>query len=239
MAVMAGMDWNKGLTLILHTPGGITNATETIVEYLHQKFSHIEVVIPTYAMSAGTMISLSAHRILMGRQSQLGPIDPQMPIGGRTVSARAIVDQFEIAKTQILSDTRLAAVWAPALQSLGPALLTEAKNALDYGEAMVARWLQRHFAQRPDAVAKAAAVANYFNRSDQHKSHGRRIGRDEVRAQELTVEDIEGDQDLQDMVLTNYHLGTLIFEKSPCCKFIVSNQGKAWIKNIAGQVMIQ
>jgi len=41
--------------------------------------------------------------------------------------------------------------------------------------------LQRHFAQRNDAVAKAAAVANYFNRSEQHKSHGRRIGRDEYK----------------------------------------------------------
>ena len=86
---------------------------------------------------------------------------------------------------------------------------------------------------------KAAAVANYFNRSEQHKSRGRRIGRDGVRAQELTVEDIEGNEGLQDIVLTNYHLGTLIFEKSPCCKFIVSNQGKAWIKNIAAQMVIQ
>jgi len=232
MSAMSGMDWKRGLTLVLHTPGGITNAAETIVEYLHQKFADIEVVVPTYAMSAGTMISLSADRILMGRQSQLGPIDPQMPIGGRTVSARAIVDQFDIAKTQILADTKFAAVWAPVLQSLGPALLTEAKNALDYGEAMVRKWLQRHFVGRADSVEKAAAVANYFNRSDQHKSHGRRIGRDEVRSQELTVEDLEVDQELQDVVLTTYHLGTLIFEKSPCCKFIMSNHGRAWIKNI-------
>jgi len=32
MSVMYGMDWSKELTLILHTPGGITNAAETIVE---------------------------------------------------------------------------------------------------------------------------------------------------------------------------------------------------------------
>ena len=176
MSVMKGMDWSKGLTLVLHTPGGITNAAETIVEYLHQKFGFIEVVIPTYAMSAGTMISLSAHRILMGRQSQLGPIDPQMPHGGRTVSARAIVDQFDQAKEEIIADAKLAAVWAPALQHLGPALLTEAKNALDYGEAMVAKWLAKYrFKGIEDCEKKAASVANYFNRSDNHKSHGRRI----------------------------------------------------------------
>jgi hypothetical protein len=234
MAVMRGMDWSKGLTLVLHTPGGISNATETIVEYLHQKFDYIEVVIPTYAMSAGTMISLAADRLLMGRQSQLGPIDPQMPVGGRTVSARAIVDQFDRAKLEILADPKMAAVWAPALQHLGPALLTEARNALDYGEAMVARWLaRRHFKGRADAAGKAAAVANYFNRSDSHKSHGRRIDRNEARGQDLAIEDIEADQTLQDIILTNYHLMTLVFEQTPCCKLMASNHGRAWMKNLA------
>jgi len=95
MSVMNGMDWDKGLTLILHTPGGATNATETIVAYLRSKFNDIEVVIPTYAMSAGTMISLASDRVIMGRQSQMGPIDPQMLISGRIVSATAIIEQFE------------------------------------------------------------------------------------------------------------------------------------------------
>jgi ClpP class serine protease len=139
MSVMYGMTWKKGLTLLLHTPGGVTNAAETIVAYLCSKFSDFEVIIPTYAMSAGTMISLAADRLVMGRQSQLGPIDPQMVMGGRFVSARAIVDQFERAKTEVLSNRDLAHVWAPALQTLGPALLQEAQNALDYGETMVAR----------------------------------------------------------------------------------------------------
>ena len=132
MSVMYGMDWEKGLTLILHTPGGITNAAETIVSYLHDKFNYIEVIIPTFAMSAGTMISLAADKLIMGRQSQLGPIDPQIPIGGRTVSARAIVEQFSIAKKELLEDLKLAHLWAPILQSLGPALIQEAQNALDY-----------------------------------------------------------------------------------------------------------
>ena len=233
MSTMYGMDWTKGLTLILHTPGGVTNATETIVEYLHQKFTDIEVIVPTYAMSAGTMISLAANRIVMGRQSQLGPIDPQMPGSGRMMSARAIVDQFDRAREEITADRGQAAVWASVLQSLGPALLTEARNALDYGEKMVERWLtRRRFVNDPDAVTKAQNTASYFNRSEKHKSHGRRIDRDEARSQNLDVEDLEVDQELQDIVLTNYHIGTLIFEKSPCVKFLASSHGQAWIKNI-------
>lgn len=69
MSVMYGMDWEKGLTLILHTPGGITNAAETVVSYLHTKFDYIEVIVPTFAMSAGTMICLGADKLIMGRQA--------------------------------------------------------------------------------------------------------------------------------------------------------------------------
>src|SRR4029077_8245582 len=119
MSCIYGMDCRKGLTLLLHTPGGVTNATETIVAYLWSKFDDLEVVIPTYAMSAGTIISLAANRLIMGRQSQLGPIDPQMPLQQRFVSAKAIVDPFEQAKSDVLSNRDLAHVWAPILQSLG------------------------------------------------------------------------------------------------------------------------
>ena len=230
MANMHGMDWSKNLTLILHTPGGATNATETLVEYLHQKFADIEVIIPAAAMSAGTMISLAANRLIMGRASQLGPIDPQIPFGGRTFSARGIEDQFTEARTEILADHRVAPVWAPVLQSLGPSLLMEARQALAYSEQMVKRWLSlRSF---PQDSNKAAAVAHYFNRAQIHTSHGRRIDRDEARGQSLTVEDLETDQQLQEAVLTAYHLVTLMFEKSPATKLIANDQGTIWVKNV-------
>jgi ClpP class serine protease len=125
MAVMHGMDFSKGLTLILHTPGGMTNATETIVEYIHTKFNYIETIVPTFAMSAGTMIALSTDLIVMGRQSQLGPIDPQMMIGGKSVSARSIVDQFIKAKEEIHKDVINAHLWAPILGTMAPGLLIE------------------------------------------------------------------------------------------------------------------
>jgi len=232
MSVMYGMNWDKGLTLILHTPGGVTNATETIVSYLWQKFRDIEVIIPTLAMSAGTMISLSANKILMGRQSQLGPIDPQMPVGNRFVSAQSVVDQFEQAKTEILANPISAHLWAPILQSIGPALLQEAKNALAYSETMVANWLERRMfsaKDKPNNIAKA--TAKFFRDASVHKSHGRRIDREEAKAQNVIVEDLEDNQTLQDLVLTAYHITTLIFEKTPAAKMLVSDSNRVWIKN--------
>lgn len=233
MSVMYGMDWEKGLTLILHTPGGITNAAETIVSYLHTKFDYIEVIVPTFAMSAGTMICLGADKLIMGRQSQIGPIDPQIPLGGRTVSARAIVEQFKKAKEELSEDLRLAHLWAPVLQSLGPALIQEAQDALDYSEEMVKGWLtKRMFRGKSDALHAASEAASYFNKASVHKSHGRRIDREEARSQQVYVDDLEEDQNLQEWVLTAYHLVTLAFEKSPATKILASNLGRLWVKNL-------
>lgn len=233
MSTIYGMTWTKGLTLVLHTPGGVATAPESLIAYLADKFSDIEVIVPTFAMSAGTMIALAGQRIVMGRQSQLGPIDPQMAIGGgQTVSARSIIDQFSQAKKEILADRNAAHVWAPILQSLGPALLQEAQNALAYSERLVATWLERRmFGGQASAADKARQVAAYFNAADQHKSHGKRIDRHEARMQGVVIEDLEDNQRLQEYVLTIYHLMTIIFEKGPTTKLLTADTGRSWLKN--------
>ena len=236
MSVIKGMTWARGLTVVLHTPGGVTNATESFVDYLRAKFPSIEVIVPTFAMSAGTMISLASDRIVMGKHSQLGPIDPQMPMpGGKSYSARAIVEQFKQAKTEIAASPIVAHAWAPIIQSHGPALLQEAQNNLDYSEQMVANWLTKYmFAGDPDAVPRGKSVAEYFNDNTKHKSHGRRIGLDEARDQGVVVEELELSQPLQESVLTAYHLMTILFEQSLITKMIIGDSGQTWVKNWSG-----
>jgi hypothetical protein len=234
MSCIYGMDFQRGLTLLLHTPGGVTNAAETIVAYLRSKFDDLEIIVPTFAMSAGTMISLGSDRIVLGRQSQLGPIDPQLVIGSRSVSAQAVVDQFERARDDILGNRDMAHVWAPILPSLGPSLLVDARNALSYGETMVSGWLARWmFKDQPDRDARARRTAQHFNDAQTHMSHGRRIDRDEARSHGLTVEDLEASQPLQEEVLTAYHVMTITFEQSMVVKLMRSGVGRGWLKNHA------
>jgi hypothetical protein len=62
---------------------------------------------------------------------------------------------------------------------------------------MVERWLaKRLYAANPQAAEKAKKTAEYFNRSEKHKSHGRRIDRDEARMQGLEIENLEDDGEL-------------------------------------------
>jgi len=235
MACIYQMDWSKGLTLLLHTPGGDPNAANSIVDYLRQKFTKVEVIVPALAMSAGTMMALASDRIIMGRQSQLGPIDPQWVIAGRPMSARAVVEQFERARSEILENVAAAHVWAPVLAQVGPSLLQESQNALDYAEQTVAGWLSHWMKANPDdpASAEAAgkAIAHHFNDASAHKSHGRRINAEEAALVGVEIESLERSPELQEAVLTAYHLMTIIFEQSLTAKIIASGHKKHWMKN--------
>ena len=67
------------LDLIIHSTGGSGEAAEQIVNYLRQKYSHIRVIVPLYAMSAATMIACAADEIVMGRRRLLHgrPLSPR------------------------------------------------------------------------------------------------------------------------------------------------------------------
>ena len=229
----------RKLVLLLHTPGGDPNAVESIVEYLHSKFDWIQVVVPYVAMSGGSMIALSGDSLLLGRQSQLGPIDPQIRIGSKSHSARAIKEAFEKAREDIEGDTKLAHLWAPILQNMGPSLFMEADKALRYSKELVLCWLKRRMFSRTKDIKEQARqceqLASYFNaeevnRHGQIHVHGQRIGANKLSELGLKVRLLEDDQALQNDVLTAYHLMTLIFENSTSLKFIATNRGKMWAK---------
>ncbi len=227
---------NGCLTLILHTPGGELYAVESIVDYLHAKFKCIEVIVPFLAMSAGAMISLASNLVILGKQSQLGPIDPQISSGQKLHSARAIQEGFHRAKEDILQNTKLAHLWAPILQNMGPSLMIEADKSLRYSKELVVKWLtQRMFAKESDAGEKIQKIASYFNAEQSDKlpsnvhMHGQRIGLQKMRELGVKTEMLEDNQKLQDAVLSVYHLMTMIFENNPATKIIASNSG-GWIK---------
>lgn len=233
MAGVHGLDSKKGLLLILHTPGGLAEAAQTIIGYLRSKFSDIAALVPTYAMSAGTMIALGCDRVILGRQSQLGPTDPQLIVANGSFSAHSIVAQFEEAKQDIVNNTDLAHAWAPILRSFGPALLEEARRSITYGQDLVENWLKEYmFADHENPAALAKKAAKYFG-SQEHGSHGRRIDREEAELQQIKIDKLEDNQDLQDEVLTLYHLSTIAFENGPASKFVMSSNGRMWIKNIS------
>lgn len=98
MLMTHGLDFNKGLDLILHTPGGNVAATEAIINYIYNMFhGDVRAIVPQLAMSGGTMIACSCKEIIMGKQSSLGPIDPQF----NGVPAQGLIAEFKKRKKKL------------------------------------------------------------------------------------------------------------------------------------------
>jgi hypothetical protein len=68
----------KKIHLILHTLGGNPHAGYRLATFLQKRTGGFEIVIPTQAKSAGTLIALGAMKITMGEMAELGPLDMQV-----------------------------------------------------------------------------------------------------------------------------------------------------------------
>ena len=232
------------LDIILHSPGGSPVATEAIVKYLRKKFTNIRIIVPQGAMSAGTMLACAGNRIVMGKHSFLGPIDPQFilptplsPGASRMVPAQAILDQFDLAKKEC-KDSQTLGPWLPILSQFGPALIIECKNAIALSKTLVKDWLTKYmFHGTRRASYTASFVARRLAAHKDHKSHGRHLDRDDCKKIGLIVDDLEQDQTLQDLVLSLFHASTLTFNVTPTAKIIENQNGKAFIK-LSGMVRV-
>lgn len=233
MEVIHGLTGDK-LDLIVHSPGGSAEATESLVTYLRSKFNDIRVLIPHAAMSAASMLACSANRLVMGKHSFIGPIDPQFimqtELGRASVPAHAILEQFALAQKEC-HNPQLLASWLPMLRQYGPALIVQCRLAIELGESLVSEWLARYmFSGEQDPQKKAATVAKALADHGTFKSHGRFISRDQTKALGLLVDDLEGDQAVQDALLSVFHAATHTFVATPAVKLIENHNGKAFIK---------
>jgi len=241
METVAGVQ-QPGLDLLITSPGGLAEATEAIVAYLRTKFDHIRAFVPVAAMSAATMLALGADEIVMGRHSQLGPIDPQFtistPEGPRSAPARAILDQFERGKQECQDPKNLAA-WLPILRSYAPGLLAQCVNQQELAVTMVREWLQKYMLNDDAAAAtKAEAAANWFGDYQHFGSHARRVSLADLHTLGLRATALEDDQGLQDAVLSVHHAFSHTFGQTGAVKIIENHLGRAWVK-ISQQVIVQ
>lgn len=139
MNAIHGMDRTKGLDLILHTPGGDIAATESLVDYLRNVFGNdVRAIIPQLALSAGCMIALSCKNIVMGKQSSLGPIDPQL----NGISAHGAIEEFREAFKVIKNDPSTIPLWRTRIAQYEPAFIGECEKAIKWSEEVVRSWLR-------------------------------------------------------------------------------------------------
>ncbi|EKD59188.1 MAG: hypothetical protein ACD_55C00119G0004 [uncultured bacterium] len=227
MATIHNLDRTKGLDLILHTPGGDISATESIVNYLRAMFgTDIRAFVPQLAMSAGTMLACSCNEIIMGKQSNIGPIDPQY--GG--IPAHGVIAEFERAIQETKKDPGTIPMWQVIVGKYHPTFIGECSNAIDLASQMVREWLETGMFQGdPEKKRKPEAIVDYLNNHKDTKTHSRHIHLDEAKRIGLTIRSLEDDFDdeYQDLVLTIHHSFMHTFANSTHSKIIENHLGNA------------
>lgn len=161
----------KAIDLLLETNGGLTDATEKISGLLRQATDDLRVIVPRRAKSNGTIFALCGSSILMGFQSELGPIDPS--IGG--IPAEFVIN-------------------APA-GSFNPIDIQYANSArkqtrkLAYNLLKSGMMKDRTDDEIKDTVEKLSTKAHYH-------SHGSSIDADEAIRLNLKIEKLPPENDL-------------------------------------------
>ena len=201
---------NKG-DLLINSPGGEPNAAEKILMMLKKHFcEEFNVIVPDYAKSAATMISLGSDKIMMGYSAELGPIDPQLQIklGQPAIPAQAFLSGLEHIRKRV-KDKRNpdpVSIYLPMLNKINPELISICQNAIDHSKQVAEKWLLENMLSKNKSQAKK--VAKLLSEGKEYKSHGKVINYDEAKNNlKLNVELIDKESELWKLVWEVYCRG--------------------------------
>lgn len=226
MSAVNKLDKTKGLDVILHTPGGNPTATEHIVNYLHSIFKDINVIVPYMAMSAGTMFACASSVIIMGKQSCLGPVDPQF----NGIAAFNIHKEFMSAKEDLTKNPKSIEYWKQLISKYPAAFVYSVLDAINLSKVLVKTWLKIYmFKDDNDGEKKIAKIIKVLNSNKTSKSHSRHFPIEFCKQIGLKIIELENDNKLQDLVLSIYHICNITISRTNAIKIIENQNGKDFI----------
>ena len=89
----------------------------------------------------------------MGKQSSLGPIDPQL----RGIPAQGVIKEFEDALKEYKQDPSSLAIWQQIIQQYRPTFLGQCKDAIAWTQNFVGEQLRTVMFEK-DSDAKALSL---------------------------------------------------------------------------------
>ncbi|MCB5223962.1 MAG: serine protease [Candidatus Cloacimonadaceae bacterium] len=148
------------ISLYLYTRGGNTLAAWSIISLVRQYCEELEIIVPSKAHSAGTLMCLGSSKIVMTKQSTLGPIDPNIntplnppipTVPGQTfpVSVEAINGYIELVKKEfgITDNNALVDVVKVLSDKIHPLVLGEVYRARAQIKMLAKKLLALHLPQ--------------------------------------------------------------------------------------------
>lgn len=198
--LLMDIDGTMDLDLLINSGGGDIDSAEKIVFMCRNKCRGFRVIVPQYAKSAATLITLAADKIVMGYTSELGPIDPQISITLRdgkmlTRPAYSYLQGLKTIRDEIKEDPSFIQTYLPLLEQLDPALLDYCKKAIERSKRFALKWLSKCMFK--DDYKRAESTAAKLTDIEKYITHGVVIGAKEAKDElGLEVDYLEPDNDL-------------------------------------------
>ena len=200
-------DPSEDMHMILDSPGGDGETAVRMVRSAQARCRELTVIVPDQAKSAATILAMGAHWILMGPTSDLGPVDPQLPIGSgnqRTlVSAKDIIAAVTAAELAVAKKPSTFPVHVSLLSGLSALQVQQARSALDRTGDLVAEALRSH-PQRTEREVRNLKRKLQKPLLDLPKDHGAIFGATDAQKAGLPVNIADPDSDQWKMVWRLY-----------------------------------
>lgn len=206
----------KKLLFVLESHGGFAETARRISDVLRFHYEVVDFLVPSHAMSAGTILVMSGDAIHMDYYSVLGPIDPQ--VEGGTDKSRLIPALGFLVKYQELLDKANAGTITTAemniLMNFNQGELYSYEQARDLSRVLLEEWLAKYKFKNwvetesrklavTDAMRKVRAreIADALNDVKRWNSHGIGINMETLRRElRLVIDDFGLNQKLNGAV---------------------------------------
>ena len=202
------------LVIILHTNGGSIETTEKYVNMIRTYYKKVFFIVPTFAMSAGTIFCMSGNKIFMDYSSCLGPIDAQVYSSkeGKYVPASGYLYEVEEIINKSVNGT-LSNVEVVMLQNQDLAFLNYCKQISILTVNLLKEWLTKYkfcdwekteTRNLPvDANYKkkrAEDIANALGNNSKWNVHSRPIMIDDLKELNIKIDDYTNNDDLKKVI---------------------------------------
>jgi hypothetical protein len=219
-AVESSESRRRRLLFILETPGGYIDVAERVATILRHHYRVVEFLVPTHAMSAGTVLVMAGDSIHMDYSSVLGPIDPQIPRGDALVPALGYLEQFDRLIEKSARGELTTAELAYLIERFDPAELYRYEQERELSIALLEEWLVRYKFKNWKVTEtskvkvtpkmrreRAREIATMLTKTDRWHSHSRGIPMEVLRRElKLLIDDFGAARELSAAVHNYFRL---------------------------------
>lgn len=206
------------LVFILETPGGFTETARRIADVLRYHYNVVDFLVPSYAMSAGTILVMSGDAIFMDYYSVLGPIDPQIESDdGKLIPALGYLIRYEELLKKA-NEGKISTAEMEILLSFDQGRLYAYEQARDLSRSLLEEWLVKYKFKDWDMTEtrkqtvteamkreRAKEIADKLNDVKRWNSHGIGINMERLRRElNLKIDDFGQNAELNEGI-RGYH----------------------------------